>query len=102
LSNRIFESYTDIVDACCAAWNAIVSEPKRIASIAITRLGVGQSLMPLVITQQEGDRGPPCATAGTTSSLAESAGLERARSISAWVKDYAIVLDLQRKLHRQE
>ena len=35
LSNRIFESYTDIVDACCAAWNAIVSEPKRIASIAI-------------------------------------------------------------------
>jgi hypothetical protein len=35
LSNRIFETYTDIVDACCAAWNAIVSEPKRIASIAI-------------------------------------------------------------------
>ena len=34
LSNRVFESYTDIVDACCAAWNAIVSEPKRITSIA--------------------------------------------------------------------
>ena len=31
---------------------------------------------------------------GTTSSLPERAGLERARSISAWVKDYGIVLDL--------
>jgi asparagine synthase (glutamine-hydrolysing) len=31
---------------------------------------------------------------GTTSSLAERAGLERARSISARVKDYAIVLDV--------
>jgi hypothetical protein len=32
--NRVFESYTDIVDACCAAWNALTEEPKRIASIA--------------------------------------------------------------------
>jgi len=31
---------------------------------------------------------------GTTSSLPERAGLERARSISAWVKDYGVVLDL--------
>jgi len=31
---------------------------------------------------------------GTTSSLPTRAGLERARSISAWVKDYGIVLDL--------
>jgi asparagine synthase (glutamine-hydrolysing) len=30
----------------------------------------------------------------TTSSLPERAGLERARSISAWVKDYGVVLDL--------
>jgi hypothetical protein len=34
LSNRVFESYTDIADACCAAWNAIVSKPKRFTSIA--------------------------------------------------------------------
>ena len=34
LSNRVFESYTDIVDACCAAWNALIEEPKRITSIA--------------------------------------------------------------------
>ncbi len=31
---------------------------------------------------------------GTTSSLPERAGLERAGSISAWVKDYGVVLDL--------
>jgi asparagine synthase (glutamine-hydrolysing) len=31
---------------------------------------------------------------GKTSTLAERAGLERARSISAWVKDYGVVLDL--------
>jgi hypothetical protein len=31
---------------------------------------------------------------GTTSSLPERAGLERARSISTWVNDYGIVLDL--------
>jgi asparagine synthase (glutamine-hydrolysing) len=31
---------------------------------------------------------------GTTNSLPERAGLERARSISAWVKDYGVVLDL--------
>ena len=34
LSNRVFESYTNIVDACCAAWNALIEEPKRITSIA--------------------------------------------------------------------
>jgi hypothetical protein len=33
LGKRVFESYTDIVDACCAAWNAFAAEPKRIASI---------------------------------------------------------------------
>jgi len=31
---------------------------------------------------------------GTTSSLPERAGLERARSISVWVKDYGVALDL--------
>jgi asparagine synthase (glutamine-hydrolysing) len=31
---------------------------------------------------------------GNASSLPQRAGLERARSISAWVKDYGVVLDL--------
>lgn len=34
LSNRIYENYAAIVDACCTAWNALVAEPHRITSIA--------------------------------------------------------------------
>jgi transposase len=33
LSNRIFTSYTDILDHCCFAWNALVSQPWKIISI---------------------------------------------------------------------
>lgn len=35
LSNRVFDSYDAIVDACCEAWNALVREPGRIQSIAM-------------------------------------------------------------------
>lgn len=31
---------------------------------------------------------------GTTSSLPDRAGLERVRSLAAWVKDYGITLEL--------
>ena len=34
LSNQVFETYTAIVDACCAAWNALVRQPDQITSIA--------------------------------------------------------------------
>jgi transposase len=34
LSNRVFPSYTAIVDACCEAWNALIEIPDRIRSIA--------------------------------------------------------------------
>ena len=34
LSNRIYETYDDILDACCEAWNALTAEPGRITSIA--------------------------------------------------------------------
>jgi transposase len=34
LSNRVFDSYTAIVDACCDAWNALIDMPARITSIA--------------------------------------------------------------------
>ena len=37
LGNRVFESYAAIVDACCAAWNALVAEPGRITSRAPAR-----------------------------------------------------------------
>ena len=34
LSNRVFDGYDAIVDACCVAWNALIATPERIASIA--------------------------------------------------------------------
>ena len=34
LSNRVYEGYDAIVDACCAAWNALMAMPDRIRSIA--------------------------------------------------------------------
>lgn len=34
LSNRVFDGYDAIVDACCKAWNALLAEGKRIFSIA--------------------------------------------------------------------
>ena len=34
LSHRVWESYDDIVNACCAAWNSLMAIPDRITSIA--------------------------------------------------------------------
>jgi transposase len=34
LSNRVFDTYDGIVDACCEAWNALVAMPDRIRTIA--------------------------------------------------------------------
>ncbi len=34
LAGRIFDTYDDIVDACCKAWNALISETGHIKSIA--------------------------------------------------------------------
>ena len=30
LSNRVFESYEAILDACCEAWNNLMADPDRI------------------------------------------------------------------------
>ena len=35
LSNRVFKSYDDLVDHCCAAWNTLVDQPWRIMSIGL-------------------------------------------------------------------
>jgi transposase len=35
LSNRVFDGYDAIVDACCSAWNQLMAAPERITSIAI-------------------------------------------------------------------
>jgi len=34
LSNRIYQTYAAIVDACCEAWNQLMAMPHRIRSIA--------------------------------------------------------------------
>ena len=34
LANRVFDTYTGIVDACCDAWNALAAAPATIRSIA--------------------------------------------------------------------
>ena len=33
LSHRVWNSYKAIVDACCDAWNKLMSTPERLASI---------------------------------------------------------------------
>lgn len=35
LSNSVYQTYQDILDACCNAWNRLVAEPGRINSIAM-------------------------------------------------------------------
>ena len=45
LSNRTFETYTDILDAACEAWNQIIDQPWRIMSIGLRNWAHnGQSL----------------------------------------------------------
>jgi transposase len=44
LSNRVFDTYTDIVDAACEAWNKLTNQPKVIASIGMRDWAhIGQS-----------------------------------------------------------
>jgi len=33
LSNRVFDTYDAIVDACCDAWNWLIAQPAQIKSI---------------------------------------------------------------------
>lgn len=35
LSNRVFQSYGDIIDHCCSAWNKLVDQPWTIMSIGL-------------------------------------------------------------------
>ena len=35
LSNRVFDTYEDIVDACCEAWNKLIDQPWTIMSIGM-------------------------------------------------------------------
>jgi len=33
LANSVFETYGDIVEACCKAWNFFANDPKAVTSI---------------------------------------------------------------------
>ena len=33
LNRRVWESYDDIVDACCSAWNRFINDPERVRSV---------------------------------------------------------------------
>jgi transposase len=33
LANRLYETYEDIVDACCDAWNALMAAPDTVATL---------------------------------------------------------------------
>lgn len=35
LSNRVFETFDDIIDAACDAWNKLIAQPKTITSIGM-------------------------------------------------------------------
>ena len=35
LSNRVFENYEAILDACCQAWNNLIDQPSKIMSIGL-------------------------------------------------------------------
>jgi DDE superfamily endonuclease len=44
LSNRVFETFDDIIEAICEGWNKLTAQPETISSIGIRRwAGVGQS-----------------------------------------------------------
>jgi hypothetical protein len=49
LSNRIFKSYDDLVDHCCAAWNKLVDQPWRIMSIGLRQRPTGSDQWDLVL-----------------------------------------------------
>ena len=48
LSNHVYDGYDAIVDACCAAWNALIASPERIRSITHRSWAV-------VVREQSGD-----------------------------------------------
>jgi hypothetical protein len=41
LSSRVFETYEDIVDAACEAWNKLIEQPDTITSIGLRKWAHG-------------------------------------------------------------
>src|SRR4051812_16261355 len=49
LSNRVFASYTDLVDHCCEAWNKLISGPGRSCPSAYATGPMGSDQRKLVL-----------------------------------------------------
>ena len=45
LSNTVFENYDAIVDAACNAWRNLITDPERVTSIGMRRLGPHRSVV---------------------------------------------------------
>ena len=58
LSNRVFASYEDILDHCCAAWNKLIDQPWRIMSIGLREWAHRFRSMKCGITSPGPPRGP--------------------------------------------
>jgi transposase len=48
LSNRVFQSYDNLVDHCCEAWNRLVDQPWKIMSIGMRDWATGSNQRDLV------------------------------------------------------
>src|SRR5215216_6651219 len=49
LPNRVFASYTDLVDHCCEAWNKLIERPWTIMSIGLRDWAMGSDQRDLVL-----------------------------------------------------
>ena len=55
LSNRVFQSYTNIVDHCCDTWNKLIAQPWTITCLSAFGIGpMGSDQRALVLTSVDG------------------------------------------------
>gem|GEM_PF-1373590 len=72
LSNRVFDTYDNIIDAACDAWNRLVDQPKTITSIGRREWAhIGQECGPLVLFRKN------CGHSQIGSAFLRSAGHSR-------------------------
>lgn len=80
LANRVFETYDDIVDACCDAGNSLARQPDRITSIATRE----RALQVKLWCRWYKDVKLSMHAYSVISSFYPVAGLDRSESTSRW------------------
>ena len=53
LSNRVFETYDDIIEAACDAWNRLIAQPQTITSIGTREWAIGSMMRAVGITAKK-------------------------------------------------